>query len=247
MDPDIDDEELDEEFDNVPEEDHQDEDVNDTGIQVHSCNPFKELLNGYVAKTKSTKDVRHIDVLYMSHHFTKLVEGVEDKTKNHLRGHEFDMLDFNILKEMVEKAEKIKQKMRDCLHLQLENVLRLPDIAVSQVLDLLLDQSKSDNNWEAVNFEENFDHDYRKILSDVHDYFARTVQIIIDELSDPCCVFCIADHISEIVYVVECMEEDPKDDRWQTYFGIKAVEDFDFWEDISEMEDAFGGLFVEEE
>ena len=43
--------------------------------------------------------------------------------------------------------------------------------------------------------------------------------------------------------------EKDKDD-WQTYFGIEpevktSKEEFDFWEDIGELGDAFGGMFDE--
>ena len=55
----------------------------------------------------------------------------------------------------------------------------------------------------------------------------------------------IPDLVSEVISMVNYIKED-KDD-WQTYFGIKSKvktfrEEFDFWEDISELEDAFGSV-----
>ena len=58
----------------------------------------------------------------------------------------------------------------------------------------------------------------------------------------------IPDLVSEVISLVNYIKGD-KDD-WQTYFGIEpevktSKEEVDFWEDIGELEDAFGGMFVE--
>ena len=81
-----------------------------------------------------------------------------------------------------------------------------------------------------------------------HDQFSSIMQCIGGNLAAGSFLdykYCmVTDFLSFLYYMGEEGDYD-----WQTYFGItteKEDKDFDFWEDISEVEDAFGKMFVEE-
>ena len=159
---------------------------------------------------------------------------------------------MNILKEFAEKADKLAQKMKHCLEEQLKNVLKLPDTVVIKILEFLLDNSISSNEWDVIKFEENNDQGYRRILSNAYDCFLGITQIIRLKIEDYSCDdnLDISDLANEVVRLVNYYMEEDKED-WQNYFGIKSKvktsrKEFDFWEDIDELEDAFGGMFDEE-
>ena len=210
-----------------------------------SCRLFHEVLDSYAPSSKSVDNISHIDVFNISHHFTNLVEVIEVE-------YELQWIGLNIIKEFAEKADKMAQKMKHCLEEQLKNVLKLPNTVVIKILEFLLDYSISSYEWDVIKFEENNDQGYRRILSNAHDYFLGIVQIIRLRIEDYSCDdnLDIPDLANEVVSLVNHMEEEDKED-WQNYFGIKlqvktSRKEFDFWEDIDELEDALGGMFDEE-
>lgn len=218
------------------------------------CRPLHEVLDSYAPKMKSIDNICHIDVFNVSHHFTKLVEVIEAESKDQLHDEELGLIGLCILKELAEKAEKLEQKMKYCLEEQLKNVLKLPNTAVMKILEFLLDYSIYSNDWEVIKFEENNHEGYRRILANAHDYFVRIVEIVRLKIVEYSCAYHmlmldVPDLVSEVVSLVNYMEEDKVD--WQTYFGIRSGvktsrEEFDFWEDICDLGDAFEEMFVEE-
>ena len=115
--------------------------------------------------------------------------------------------------------------MKDYLHLQLKNVLTLPDTAVTKILEMLLDQSKS--NHDLIIIEENFDEDYRRILLSAHNYFAKLVDLIRSDFEN----HCLGDtDLGFMVLATDCLVEARllpafKTDIWQYYFGFKRKMD----------------------
>ena len=222
-----------------------------------SCRPFHEVLDSYAPTSKSVDNISHIDVFNISHHFTKLVEVIEAEAKDQMQDHfndkQLQWIGLNILMELAEKAENLTKKMKQCLEEQLKNVLKLPNTVVIKILEFLLAYSISSNEWDVIKFEENNDQGYRRILANAYDYFLGFVQIIRFKIEEYSCVsgddnVDIPDLVGEVASLVNYVEKD-KDD-WQTYFGIESEvktskEEFDFWEDIGELGDAFGGMFDE--
>ena len=189
-----------------------------------SCMPIRDVLSGFVPRFVNTENISHKDVFFVSHYFTKLIEVIDDKDKDQMN--EMETIGLGILTGLAETAGKLKQKMKVGLHLQLKNVLGFADdIVVSKILELLLDDAKSSNDWDLVNFEENLDQEYKGFLLNAHDYFVRIVQQIEGEIESNCCgathdIFAIV--IDVVAMVIQT--EDEMDD-WQTYLGIKSDED----------------------
>jgi len=226
-----DNEEDDEDYydhDNFEYDDMYDDVADDYGYDAWhldcSCMPIRDVLSGFVPRFVNTENISHKDVFFVSHYFTKLIEVIDDEDKDQMN--EMETIGLGILTGLAETAGKLKQKMKVGLHLQLKNVLGFADdIVVSKILELLLDDAKSSNDWDLVNFEENLDQEYKGFLLNAHDYFVRIVQQIEGEIESNCCgathdIFAIV--IDVVAMVIQT--EDEMDD-WQTYLGIKSDED----------------------
>merc|ERR1712126_710595 len=191
--------------------------------------PFEKVLNRFISERTSIDTIGHIDVLYTSHCVAELVKVIEDETSRQLEAMEPYLVEFNILREIAEKAKNMEKKMKSGLHMQLKNILNLPDIAVSKVLDQLLDESFSGNIWEIVKFEETKHPSYRGILLKAHQYFSTFGQhfsvpcfkpvVLGDHVS--CCYLYLPDMPSRVKRTVRILKDiNSNDGDWQGYFGF---------------------------
>ena len=183
------------------------------------CDVYKEVSSRYVPKTRSIENIRHKDVLFVTHQFFKLVEVIYEQERDPFsEGLRSVVLD--LLKDIAKHAGKMENKMKDCLHFQLKNVLKLPDTAVKNVLVSLLDQSTCNSDWDMVNFEENIDPDFRRMLLNAYNDLAKIVQHIGRDLEDCCDEGLDVIQLTLDVGRMWVRSTDDKDE-WQIYFGMK--------------------------
>ena len=225
--------------------------------EYSSSNPFNEVLGSFIDRRTSVDSIGLIDVWYLSQYLSKLFEILENQTKIQALEDETYLMEVNMLKKIAEKAQKMEKKMKDGLHIQLRNVLKLPDIVVGKILDKLLEQAISCKDLEIVKFEEIKDIEYRRNILKAHVYFSRNVREFCDSLGKKRCCPNIPNMVRDIIETLNSLIEnkdllrpiftskniEQHDDEWKTYFGIEGDSGEDLFI-VLEDEDAFGEMFV---
>ena len=139
------------------------------------------------------------------------------------------------ISKTINMMKKIEGKVKITLQMNLKNLLKLPDIVVTKIMDFLLNQSVSDYDVEVVKFEEWNENDrVRRILLKVYDYFFKVVDHVRKKLVEhrcKCGLPILLFHIMQWlpIQLDEMVEEDGND--WIEYFGIDQETIEDIWED----------------